>query len=236
MRREGYELLVSRPKVIFKEIDGVKCEPIEDLVVNVPDDAIGTVIEKLGRRKAEMKNMEPAEVGHTKIEFKIPARGLIGYRTEFLTDTKGTGTMNSIFDCYEPYKGDIQARTRGVLVAFEQGTSITYGLYNAQLRGELFIGPGVEVYEGMIVGINSRNEDISINVCKEKYGTIKIMFTYVIKEEYFKDIIEYIENNMKVEKAIEFIAEDELVEVTPKNIRLRKVILNNKDREKAARR
>ena len=171
MRREGYELLVSRPKVIFKEIDGVKCEPIEDLVVNVPDDAIGTVIEKLGRRKAEMKNMEPAEAGHTKIEFKIPARGLIGYRTEFLTDTKGTGTMNSIFDCYEPYKGDIQARTRGVLVAFEQGTSITYGLYNAQLRGELFIGPGVEVYEGMIVGINSRNEDISINVCKEKHLT-----------------------------------------------------------------
>ena len=171
MRREGYELLVSRPKVIFKEIDGVKCEPIEDLVVNVPDDAIGTVIEKLGRRKAEMKNMEPAEAGHTKIEFKIPARGLIGYRTEFLTDTKGTGTMNSIFDCYEPYKGDIQARTRGVLVAFEQGTSITYGLYNAQLRGELFIGPGMEVYEGMIVGINSRNEDISINVCKEKHLT-----------------------------------------------------------------
>jgi len=171
MRREGYELLVSRPKVIYKEIDGVKCEPIEDLVVNVPDDAIGTVIEKLGRRKAEMKNMEPAEAGHTKIEFKIPARGLIGYRTEFLTDTKGTGTMNSIFDCYEPYKGDIQARTRGVLVAFEQGTSITYGLYNAQLRGELFIGPGVEVYEGMIVGINSRNEDISINVCKEKHLT-----------------------------------------------------------------
>ena len=126
MRREGYELLVSRPKVIFKEIDGVKCEPIEDLVVNVPDDAIGTVIEKLGRRKAEMKNMEPAEAGHTKIEFKIPARGLIGYRTEFLTDTKGTGTMNSIFDCYEPYKGDIQARKRGVLVEFEQGTSITY--------------------------------------------------------------------------------------------------------------
>lgn len=230
MRREGYELLVSRPKVIFKEIDGVKCEPIEDLVVNVPDDAIGTVIEKLGRRKAEMKNMEPAEAGHTKIEFKIPARGLIGYRTEFLTDTKGTGTMNSIFDCYKPYKGDIQARTRGVLVAFEQGTSITYGLYNAQLRGELFIGPGVEVYEGMIVGINSRNEDISINVCKEKHLTN----TRASGSDDALRLVPPIQ--LSLEKAIEFIAEDELVEVTPKNIRLRKVILNNKDREKAARR
>jgi len=230
MRREGYELLVSRPKVIFKEIDGVKCEPIEDLVVNVPDDAIGTVIEKLGRRKAEMKNMEPAEAGHTKIEFKIPARGLIGYRTEFLTDTKGTGTMNSIFDCYEPYKGDIQARTRGVLVAFEQGTSITYGLYNAQLRGELFIGPGVGVYEGMIVGINSRNEDISINVCKEKHLTN----TRASGSDDALRLVPPIQ--LSLEKAIEFIAEDELVEVTPKNIRLRKVILNNKDREKAARR
>ena len=129
MRREGFELLVSRPKVIFKEIDGVKCEPMERLVVNVPDDCIGNVIEKLGRRKAEMVNMEPAEAGHTKVEFKIPARGIIGYRTEFLTDTKGEGTMNSTFECYEPYKGDIQARTRGVLVAFEQGTSVTYGLY-----------------------------------------------------------------------------------------------------------
>ena len=230
MRREGYELLVSRPKVIYKEIDGVKCEPIEDLVVNVPDDAIGTVIEKLGRRKAEMKNMEPAEAGHTKIEFKIPVRGLIGYRTEFLTDTKGTGTMNSIFDCYEPYKGDIQARTRGVLVAFEQGTSITYGLYNAQLRGELFIGPGVEVYEGMIVGINSRNEDISINVCKEKHLTN----TRASGSDDALRLVPPIQ--LSLEKAIEFIAEDELVEVTPKNIRLRKVILNNKDREKAARR
>src|SRR5699024_1549225 len=168
MRREGFELLVSRPKVIIKEIDGVKCEPIERLVVNVPDESIGTVIEKLGRRKAEMVNMEPAEGGHTKIEFKIPARGLIGYRTEFLTDTKGSGTMNSIFDSYEPYKGEVQSRTRGVLVAFEPGTSVTYGLYNAQERGELFIGAGVEVYEGMIVGLNSRNEDISINRSEER--------------------------------------------------------------------
>ena len=230
MRREGFELLVSRPKVIFKEIDGVKCEPIELLVCNVPDDCIGTVIEKLGRRKAEMVNMEPAEAGHTKVEFKIPARGLIGYRTEFLTDTKGVGTMNSVFDSYEPYKGEIQARTRGVLVAFEQGTSITYGLYNAQLRGELFIGAGVEVYEGMIVGINSRNEDISINVCKEKHLTN----TRASGSDDALRLVPPIK--LSLEKAIEFIEEDELVEVTPENIRLRKVILNNKDRERMARR
>ena len=223
MRREGFELLVSRPKVIFKEIDGVKCEPMERLVVNVPDDCIGNVIEKLGRRKAEMANMEPAEAGHTKIEFRIPARGLIGYRTEFLTDTKGEGTMNSIFDNYEPYKGEIQARTRGVLVAFEPGTSITYGLYNAQERGELLIGAGVEVYEGMIVGINSRNEDISINVCKEKHLTN----TRASGSDDALRLVPPVQ--MSLEKAIEFIAEDELVEVTPKNIRLRKKILNNKE-------
>ncbi len=230
MRREGFELLVSRPKVIFKEIDGVKCEPMERLVVNVPDDSIGTVIEKLGRRKAEMVNMEPAEEGHTKIEFKIPARGLIGYRTEFLTDTKGTGTMNSIFDSYEAYKGEIQSRTRGVLVAFEQGTSVTYGLYNAQERGELLIGPGVDVYEGMIVGINSRNEDIAINVCKEKHLTN----TRASGSDDALRLVPPIQ--MSLEKAIEFIAEDELVEVTPKNIRLRKKILDTKTREREARR
>ena len=230
MRREGFELLVSRPKVIFKEIDGVKCEPIERLVVNVPDDCIGNVIEKLGRRKAEMVNMEPAEAGHTKIEFKIPARGLIGYRTEFLTDTKGEGTMNNIFDSYAPYEGNIASRTRGVLVAFEQGTSITYGLYNAQERGELFIGPGVEVYEGMIVGINSRNEDIAINVCKEKHLTN----TRASGSDDALRLVPPIQ--MSLEQAIEFIAEDELVEVTPKNIRLRKKILDTKTRERQARR
>ena len=228
MRREGFELLVSRPKVIIKEIDGVKCEPMEKLVVNVPDDSIGNVIEKLGRRKAEMVNMEPAEDGHTKVEFKIPARGLIGYRTEFLTDTKGEGTMNSIFDCYEPYKGEIQSRTRGVLVAFEQGTSITYGLYNAQERGELFIGAGVEVYEGMIVGINSRNEDISINVCKEKHLTNT-------RASGSDDALRLVPPlKLSLEKAIEFIEEDELVEITPQNIRLRKKILDNKTRERMA--
>ena len=229
MRREGYELLVSRPKVIMKEIDGVKCEPIERLVVNIPDDSVGTVIEKLGRRKAEMVNMEPAEAGHTKIEFKIPARGLIGYRTEFLTDTKGEGVMNSIFDCYEPYKGEVVARVRGTIVAFENGTSITYGLYNAQDKGELFIGPGVDVYEGMIVGLNSRGEDLAINVCKEKHLTN----TRASGSDDALRLVPPIQ--MSLEKAIEFIQDDELVEVTPKSIRLRKKILDNKERERAAR-
>ena len=229
MRREGFELLVSRPKVIFKEIDGVKCEPIEDLVVNVPDDCVGNVIEKLGRRKAEMVNMEPAEAGHTKIEFKIPARGLIGYRTEFLTDTKGEGTMNHIFDSYEPYKGDIQARVRGTIVAFENGKSVTYGLYNAQDKGELFIGPGVDVYEGMIVGLNSRGEDLAINVCKEKHLTN----TRASGSDDALRLVPPIQ--MSLEKAIEFIQDDELVEVTPKSIRLRKKILDSKERERTNR-
>ena len=228
-RREGFELLVSRPKVIFKEIDGVKCEPIELLVVNVPDDCVGNVIEKLGRRKAEMVNMEPAELGHTKIEFKIPARGLIGYRTEFLTDTKGEGTMNHIFDSYEEYKGDIQARVRGTIVAFENGKSVTYGLYNAQDKGDLFIGPGVDVYEGMIVGLNSRGEDLAINVCKEKHLTN----TRASGSDDALRLVPPIQ--MSLEKAIEFIQDDELVEVTPKSIRLRKKILDSKERERAAR-
>ena len=228
MRREGFELLVSRPKVIIKDIDGVKCEPMEILVVNVPDESIGTVIEKLGRRKGEMINMEPAEPGHTKLEFRIPARGIIGYRTEFLTDTKGEGTMNSMFDSYEPYKGEIMSRTRGVLVAFEAGTSVTYGLYNAQERGDLFIGAGVEVYEGMIVGLNARNEDISINVCKEKHLTN----TRASGSDDALRLVPPIQ--MSLEKAIEFIADDELVEITPKNIRLRKKILDTKTRERLA--
>ncbi len=230
MRREGFELLVSRPKVIYKEIDGVKCEPIELLVVNVPDDCVGNVIEKLGRRKAEMVNMEPAEAGHTKIEFKIPARGLIGYRTEFLTDTKGEGTMNHIFDSYEPFKGDIQARVRGTIVAFEKGKSVTYGLYNAQDKGDLFIGAGVEVYEGMIVGLNSRGEDLSINVCKEKHLTN----TRASGSDDALRLVPPIQ--ISLEKAIEFIQDDELVEITPKSIRLRKKILDSKERERANRR
>ena len=229
MRREGFELLVSRPRVIFKEINGEKCEPIELLVVNVPDDCIGNVIEKLGKRKAEMINMEPAEDGHTKIEFKIPARGLIGYRTEFLTDTRGEGVMNHVFDSYEPYKGDVVSRVRGTIVAFEAGKAITYGLYNAQDKGDLFIGPGIEVYEGMIVGLNSRGEDLAVNVCKEKHLTN----TRASGSDDALRLVPPIQ--MSLEKAIEFIQDDELVEITPQNIRLRKKILNNKDRERAAR-
>ncbi len=230
MRREGFELLVSRPKVIFKDIDGVKCEPVETLSVNIPDDSVGTVIEKLGKRKAEMINMEPAEAGHTKIEFEIPARGLIGYRTEFLTDTKGEGRMSSVFKEYAPYKGEIQSRTKGVIVAFEAGTSITYGLYNAQLRGELLIGPGVEVYEGMIVGINPRYEDLSVNVCKEKHLTNT-------RASGSDDALRLVPPlKMSLEQSIEFIEDDELVEVTPLNIRLRKKILDTKTREREARR
>jgi len=229
MRREGYEMIVSRPKVIIKEINGVKCEPIETLVVNVPDDSVGTVIEKLGRRKGEMVNMEPAEEGHTKIEFNIPSRGLIGYRTEFLTDTKGEGTMASMFKEYEPFKGDVVSRVRGTIVAFENGKSITYGLFNAQEKGDLFIGPGVDVYEGMIVGLNSRGEDLAINVCKEKHLTNT-------RSSGADDALHLVPPlQMSLEKAIEFIEEDELVEVTPKSIRLRKKILNNKERERAAR-
>ena len=230
MRREGFELLVSRPKVIIKEIDGVKCEPVETLVVNVPDDSVGTVIEKLGRRKGEMVNMEPAEPGHTKIEFNIPARGIIGYRTEFLTDTKGEGTMATMFKGYEPFKGDVVARVRGTIVAFEAGKSITYGLYNAQEKGDLFIGPGVDVYEGMIVGLNSRGEDLAVNVCKEKHLTNT-------RASGSDDALRLVPPmQMSLEKAIEFIQDDELVEVTPKSIRLRKKILDNKERERMARR
>ena len=230
MRREGFELLVARPKVILKDIDGVKCEPMENLTVNVPDDCVGTVIQKLGLRKGEMINMEPAEPGHTKIEFNIPARGLIGYRTEFMTDTRGEGTMASVFSEYAPFKGDITSRTRGTIVAFEAGTSITYGLFNAQLRGELLIGPGVEVYEGMVVGINSRNEDLTINVCKEKHLTNT-------RSSGADDALRLVPpKKMSLEESIEFIAEDELVEVTPENIRIRKKILDTKTREREAKR
>ncbi len=230
MRREGFELLVSRPKVIFKEENGKKLEPMERLVVSVPEEFLGNVIEKLGKRKGEMINMEPTGDGHTKVEFRIPARGLIGYRTEFMTDTKGNGTMNSVFDGYEEYKGDISARTRGTIVAFEKGTSVTYGLYNAQDKGELLIGPGVEVYEGMIVGLNSRSEDLAINVCKEKHLTNT-------RASGSDDALRLVPPlQFSLEKAIEFINDDELVEVTPKNIRLRKKILDTKTRERMARR
>ena len=229
MRREGYELLVSRPRVIYKEIDGKKCEPMETLVVNVPEDVIGNVIEKLGKRKAEMQDMVPEEDGRTTIQFKIPSRGLIGYRSEFMTDTRGEGTINHVFSGYEEYKGEIPTRTRGTLIAFEKGTSTTYGLYNAQERGDLFIGAGTEVYEGMIIGLNSRGEDIAINACKEKHLTN----TRASGSDDALRLVPPIE--FSLEKAIEFIGEDELVEVTPKNIRLRKKTLDSKTREREAR-
>ncbi len=224
MRREGFELMVSRPTVIYKEIDGVKCEPIEDLVIDVPDEYSGTVIEKLGQRKAEMTNLVTGAQGYTRLEFKIPARGLIGYRNEFMTDTKGTGVMNHVFNGYEPYKGDLSTRGKGVLIAFEPGKSITYGLYNAQERGVLFIGPGVDVYTGMIVGENPRAEDIEINVCKEKHLTNT-------RASGSDDALRLVPpRQFTLEQAIEYIAEDELVEVTPKNIRLRKKILDKTER------
>ena len=220
MRREGFEFMVSRPSVIYKEIDGVKCEPIEELVIDVPDEYTGSVIEKLGTRKAEMTNMLVGDRGYTRLEFKIPARGLVGYRSEFLTDTKGNGIMNHVFMGYEPYKGEISPRTKGVLIAFETGKSITYGLYNAQERGTLFIGPGVDVYQGMIIGENPRPEDMEVNVCKEKHLTNT-------RASGSDDALRLVPpRQMSLEQAIEYIAEDELVEVTPKNIRLRKKILD----------
>ena len=220
MRREGFEFMVSRPSVIYKEINGVKCEPMEDLVIDVPDEYTGSVIEKLGVRKAEMTNMVAGNQGYTRLEFKIPARGLIGYRSEFMTDTKGNGIMNHVFNGYEPVKGDIAARNKGVLIAFETGKSVTYGLYNAQERGTLFIGAGVEVYQGMIIGENARPDDMEVNVCKEKHLTNT-------RASGSDDALRLTPPRvLSLEQAIEFIAEDELVEVTPQNIRLRKKILD----------
>ena len=220
MRREGFEFMVSRPNVIYKEIDGVKCEPMEELVIDVPDEFTGNVIEKLGRRKAEMINMIVGDQGYTRLEFKIPSRGLIGYRNEFMTDTKGNGIMNHVFDGYEPYKGEISARTKGSLIAFETGKSVTYGLFNAQARGTLFIGPGVDVYQGMIIGENPRPEDMEVNVCKEKHLTNT-------RASGSDDALRLVPPRIfSLEQAIEYIGEDELVEVTPKNIRLRKKILD----------
>ncbi len=220
MRREGFEFMVSRPSVIYKEIDGVKCEPMEELVIDVPDEFTGNVIEKLGRRKAEMINMIVGDQGYTRLEFKIPSRGLIGYRNEFMTDTKGNGIMNHVFDGYEPYKGEISARTKGSLIAFETGKSVTYGLFNAQERGTLFIGPGVDVYQGMIIGENPRPEDMEVNVCKEKHLTNT-------RASGSDDALRLVPPRIfSLEQAIEYIGEDELVEVTPKNIRLRKKILD----------
>jgi len=227
MRREGYEFQVSKPVIILKEKKGVTCEPIEHLIVDVPEEFVGNVIEKLGGRKGEMINMHPTSSGYTRIEFKIPSRGLIGYRSEFLTDTKGNGVMNSILIGYEEYKGEIQGRQRGSIIAWEDGESITYGLYNAQGRGRLFIGPGVNVYEGMVVGENAKSDDIVLNVCKKKQLTNT-------RASGSDDALRLTPHDeLSLEQCLEFIADDELVEVTPESIRLRKKILKNDLRAKA---
>ena len=224
MRREGYEFQVSRPKVIFKDIDGVRCEPMEYLVVEVPAEYVGSVMNKLGARKAELLNMMPDDQGSTRLEFRIPSRCLIGYRSELLTDTKGFGVMSSVFDGYEEYKGDIQERSRGSLVCFEDGVTTAYGLFNAQERCRLFVGVGMPVYAGMVVGENSREDDISVNVCKTKHLTNNRASG---SEEALKLVPPTI---LSLEQCLEFIADDEYVEVTPTSIRLRKQILNHAER------
>lgn len=229
MRREGYELQVSKPTVIYQEIDGVKQEPMEFLTIDVPEEFVGPVMEKLGPRKAEMENMTSSVNGYTRLEFTIPARGLIGFRNEFMTDTKGNGIMNHVFKGYGPYKGDIAERSRGSLVVFEAGEAITYGLYNAQERGLLFIGPGTPVYSGMICGECSRNEDIEVNVCKKKHlSNTRASGT----DDALKLTPPVV---MSLENCLEFIKNDELVEVTPQNIRMRKRLLDSTERKRAQR-
>jgi GTP-binding protein len=228
MRREGYELQVSKPTVIFKEINGVKMEPIELLTIDIPEEYMGVVMEKLGPRKAELMDMHTLKPGTIRLKFKIPTRGLIGYRSEFLTDTKGNGIMTSVFYDYAPYKGDIPSRTRGALVAFETGVATTYGLYNAQERGTLFIEPGTKVYEGMVVGVNSRSGDIDVNVCKKKHVTN--LRSATADEALRLSPVK----KMSLEEALEFIDNDELVEVTPQSIRIRKKILDSQQRYKNA--
>ena len=226
MRREGYEFQVSPPRVLFKTIDGQLCEPIERLVVDVPSDAVGAVIEKLGSRKGDLVEMNP--VGNRmKIEFRIPSRGLFGYRNEFLTDTKGEGIMASVFDCYAPYKGELSRRNTGSLVSFETGESVAYGLFNAQERGALFIGPGVKVYEGMIVGVSPKQEDITVNVCRRKQLT---NMRAAGSDEALRLVPP---RKLSLEQCLEFLADDELLEVTPENLRMRKTILNHEKRMKA---
>ena len=226
MRRQGYEFQVSRPKVILKEIDGVTYEPVELLIVEVPEQYVGAVIEKLGSRKAELENMGVRDGGSTHLEFKVPSRGLIGYRSEFLTDTNGNGIMNQLFHGYEPYSGDIQTRERGSIVVHETGESTGYGLFNTQDRGRLFIGPGVPVYEGMIVGECSKSEDIVCNVCKKKQLTNT-------RAAGSDDALRLVPpSTLSLEQCMEFIKDDELLEVTPNSLRLRKTILSKELRLK----
>ncbi|MBQ7064721.1 MAG: translational GTPase TypA [Firmicutes bacterium] len=226
MRRQGYEFAVSRPQVITKKINGVLCEPMELLTVDLPDEYTGVLMESAGYRKAELLNMTPVYGGYSRIEFKIPSRGLIGYRNQLMTDTKGTAIINHIFSGYEPYKGEIQSRTHGSLIAFETGEAVTYGLYNAQDRGALFIGPQTMVYEGMIVGENSRGSDMVVNVCKKKHVSNMRSAT---ADEALRLTPPKL---MTLEQCMEFISDDELLEITPKNIRMRKLYLSAEERVK----
>ena len=227
MRRQGYEFQVSNPKVIYKrDENGQLLEPMELLIIEVPQDYVGAVMEKIGSRKGELENMDVRDGGSTHVEFKIPARGLIGYRSEFMTDTNGNGIMNNLFAGYEPYKGDIQMREHGSIIAHETGESTGYGLFNTQDRGRLFIGPGVEVYEGMIVGESSKSEDIVCNVCKKKQMTN----TRASGSDEALRLVPH--TVLSLEQSLEFIGDDELVEVTPKSIRMRKKILSKEQRMK----
>lgn len=226
MRRDGYEFQVSTPKVMYKTIDGVKCEPVERLIVDVPDDATGAVFQSMGNRKGELLHMS-AIGSRTRLEFLIPARGLFGYKSEFLTSTKGEGIMSSVFYEYQPYKGDLSRRSTGSLVAFETGEAVTYGLFNAQGRGMLFIGAGTPVYEGMVIGESPKSDDINVNVCKTKHLTNT-------RSSSSDDALRLITpKRMSLEECLEFIADDELLEITPKNIRIRKRILDSELRAKA---
>ena len=226
MRREGYEFSVSPPRVLYQTIDGKKCEPVERVVVDVPSEAIGAVIEKLGLRRGEFVEMLPVGA-RTKATFLVPERGLFGYRNEFMTDTKGEGIMSSVFERYEPYKGELTRRGTGSLVAWEQGEAVTYGLFNAQERGALFIGPGTPVYAGMIVGVSPKNEDIPVNVCRKKQLT---NMRAAGSDEALRLTPPRV---LSLEQCLEFLADDELLEVTPKNLRLRKRILDHSQRMKA---
>ena len=230
MRREGFELQVSKPSVIFKEENGKKVEPMEHLTIDVPEEFMGAVMEKMGPRKGEMVNMTSAVNGYTRLEFSIPARGLIGFRNEFMTDTKGNGIMNHVFEGYAPYKGEIDSRSRGSIVSFEQGDAIAYGLFNAQERGRLFITPGTPVYQGMVVGECSRAEDLDINVCKGK----KLTNTRASGSDDAVKLVPV--TPMTLEQSIEFIGNDELVEVTPESIRIRKRYLDAAERKRMIRR
>ena len=226
MRREGYEFQVSPPRVLYKEIDGVRFEPLERMVVDVPADAVGAVIEKIGSRKGDLLEMTPVGT-RMKLEFLVPARGLFGYRNEFLTDTRGEGIMASVFDSYAPFKGELSRRNSGSLVCFETGESVTYGLWAAQERGALFIGPGVPVYGGMIVGETPKSEDITVNVCRKKQLTN-------MRASGSDEALRLVPpRQMSLEQCLEFLADDELLEVTPQNLRLRKRILNHEMRMKA---